>query len=49
MCIRDRQTNATNQETALQVQIAGIRDTNVVQAATELTQLTTDQSAALAA
>lgn len=43
------QNSATNQETALQVQIAGIRDTNVVQAATELTQLSTDQSAALAA
>lgn len=43
------QNNAASQETALQVQISGIRDTNVAQDATDLTQLSTDQSAALAA
>jgi flagellin-like hook-associated protein FlgL len=43
------QNGAANQVTALQVQISGIRDTNVTQAATELTQLSTDQSAAYAA
>jgi flagellar hook-associated protein 3 FlgL len=47
--LTDEQTTSTNQATALQVQIAGLRDTNVVQAATELTQISTDQSAALAA
>jgi flagellin-like hook-associated protein FlgL len=40
---------AANQVTALQAQIGGIRDTDVAQAATELTQETTDQSAALGA
>ena len=43
------QNNASNNATALQVQIGNIRDTNVTQAATELTQLSTDQSAAYSA
>jgi flagellar hook-associated protein 3 FlgL len=47
--IAGEQNKASNQETALQVRIADIRDTNVVQAATELTQLSTDQSAAFGA
>jgi flagellar hook-associated protein 3 FlgL len=41
--------SSANQSTALQVQISGIRDTDVTQAATELTQLSTDESAAYAA
>ena len=40
---------AANQITALQTQIGNIRDTNVAQAATELTQESTDQSAAMGA
>jgi flagellar hook-associated protein 3 FlgL len=47
--LTSEQNNASNQATALQVQIGNIRDTNVPQAATELTQLSTDQSAAYAA
>ena len=47
--LTSEQNNAANQATALQVQIGNIRDTNVPQAATELTQLSTDQSAAYAA
>jgi flagellin-like hook-associated protein FlgL len=47
--IASEQNDASNQVTALQTQISGIRDTDVAQAATALTQLTTDQSAALAA
>jgi len=43
------QSTAASQSTALQVQISGIRDTNTTQAATELTQLSTDQSASYAA
>jgi flagellar hook-associated protein 3 FlgL len=47
--IASEQNNASNQQTALQVRIADIRDTNVVQAATDLTQLSTDQAAAFGA
>jgi flagellar hook-associated protein 3 FlgL len=47
--ITSEQNNAANQVTALKVQIGNIRDTDVTQAATELTQLSTDQSAAYAA
>jgi len=47
--LTSEQNTAANQSTALQVQISGIRDTNVTQAATQLTQLATDQSAAYAA
>ncbi|HZL57378.1 MAG TPA: flagellin [Bryobacteraceae bacterium] len=47
--LTSEQNNAANQITALQVQISGIRDTNVTQAATDLTQLSTDQSAAYSA
>lgn len=47
--ITSEQNNASNQVTALQVQIGDIRDTDETQAATELTQLSTDQSAAYAA
>jgi flagellar hook-associated protein 3 FlgL len=43
------QTSASNSATALQVQIGNIRDTDVTQAATELTQLSTDESAAYGA
>jgi flagellar hook-associated protein 3 FlgL len=43
------QTNATNAVTNLQTQIAGIRDTNVAQAATDLSQESTDQQAAMGA
>jgi len=43
------QTQAANSVTLLQTQIAGIRDTNVAEAATELTQESTDQQAALGA
>jgi flagellar hook-associated protein 3 FlgL len=43
------QNTSANQATALQVQISGIRDTDVTQAATQLTQLSTDESAAYAA
>jgi flagellar hook-associated protein 3 FlgL len=47
--LTSEQNVAANQATALQVQVAGIRDTDVTQAATELTQLSTDESAAYAA
>ncbi len=47
--ITSEQNVAANQATELQVQISGIRDTDETQAATELTQLSTDQSAAYAA
>jgi flagellar hook-associated protein 3 FlgL len=47
--ISSEQNVAANQATQLQVQISGIRDTDVTQAATELTQLATDQSAAYGA
>ena len=43
------QSRASSQITAIQIRIAGIRDTDVVRAATQLTQLNTDQAAALAA
>jgi len=43
------QNQAANQITSLQTQIGGIRDTDVAQAATELTTEQTDQSAALGA
>lgn len=43
------QTSAANVVTSLQTQIAGIRDTNVAQAATDLTQETTDRQAAMGA
>jgi len=47
--ITSEQNVSANQATELQVQIGAIRDTNTTQAATELTQLATDQSAAYAA
>jgi flagellar hook-associated protein 3 FlgL len=47
--LANEQNSAANQATSLQVQISGIRDTNVTQAATQLTQLSTDESAAYAA
>ena len=47
--LANEQTIAANQVTALQTQIGGIRDTNVAQAATDLTTDSTDQSAALGA
>jgi flagellar hook-associated protein 3 FlgL len=47
--IGSEQNNSANEATALQVRIADIRDTDVVQAATDLTQLSTDQSAAFGA
>jgi len=47
--LSSEQNTAANQVTALQVQISGIRDTNETQAATQLTQLSTDESAAYAA
>lgn len=47
--LTNEQNTAANQITALQAQIGNIRDTNVAQAATELTQESTDQSAALGA
>jgi flagellar hook-associated protein 3 FlgL len=43
------QTNASSQATALQTSIAGIRDTDFTQAATQLTQLNTDETAAFSA
>lgn len=43
------QNNATNQVTALQTQIGNIRDTNMAQAATDLTTESTDQTAAMSA
>jgi flagellar hook-associated protein 3 FlgL len=47
--ITNEQNTAANQVTALQTQIGNIRDTNVAQAATNLTQESTNQSAALGA
>jgi flagellar hook-associated protein 3 FlgL len=47
--LTSEQNTAANQVTALQAQIGNIRDTNVAQAATDLTQESTDQSAALGA
>jgi flagellar hook-associated protein 3 FlgL len=47
--LTNEQTSAANQVTALQAQIGGIRDTNVAQAATDLTQDSADQSAAVGA
>jgi flagellar hook-associated protein 3 FlgL len=47
--LTSEQNNAANQVTALQVQIGSIRDTDVAQAATDLTQENTDQSAAMGA
>jgi flagellar hook-associated protein 3 FlgL len=47
--VTQEQNNAANQITALQTQISGIRDTNVAQAATDLSQETTSQTAASAA
>jgi len=47
--LTSEQNNAANQVTALQVQIGSIRDTDIAQAATDLTQETTDQSAAMGA
>jgi flagellar hook-associated protein 3 FlgL len=47
--LTSEQNTAANQVTALQVQIGSIRDTNVAQAATDLTTESTDQSAALGA
>ncbi len=43
------QTSAANVVTNLQTQISGIRDTNVAQAATDLSQETIDQQAAMGA
>lgn len=47
--LANEQTIASGQVTALQTQIGGIRDTNVAEAATDLTTDSTDQSAALGA
>lgn len=47
--IASEQNNAANQITALQTQIGNLRDTNVAQAATELTQEQTDLQAAYGA
>jgi flagellar hook-associated protein 3 FlgL len=47
--LTNEETIAANQVTALQTQIGGIRDTNVAQAATDLTQESADQSAAVGA
>jgi flagellar hook-associated protein 3 FlgL len=47
--LTNEQTAAANQVTALQAQIGSIRDTNVAQAATDLTQESADQSAAVGA
>jgi flagellar hook-associated protein 3 FlgL len=47
--LANEQTVAANQVTALQARIGGIRDTNVAQAATDLTQESADQSAAVGA
>jgi flagellar hook-associated protein 3 FlgL len=47
--LTSEQNTAANQVTSLQVQISGIRDTNTTQAATEITQLSTDEQAAYAA
>jgi flagellar hook-associated protein 3 FlgL len=47
--LTSEQNTAANQVTALQTQIGNIRDTDLVQAATDLTQESADQSAALGA
>lgn len=47
--LTSEQNTAATQATSLQVQISAIRDTDTTQAATELTQLSTDESAAYAA
>jgi flagellar hook-associated protein 3 FlgL len=47
--LTNEQNDAANQVTSLQTQIGGIRNTDVAQAATELTQESTDQSAAMGA
>jgi flagellar hook-associated protein 3 FlgL len=47
--LTSEQNNAADQVTVLQVRIGGIRDTDVAQAATDLTQETTDESAAMGA
>jgi flagellar hook-associated protein 3 FlgL len=47
--MNNEQTSAANQVTALQAQIGNIRDTNMAQAATDLTTESTDQTAALSA
>jgi flagellar hook-associated protein 3 FlgL len=47
--LTSEQNNAVSQSTALQTSIAGIRDTNVAQAATDLSQETAAQSAAVGA
>lgn len=47
--VTQEQSNAANQITLLQTQIGGIRDTNLAQAATDLTQESTDQQAAMGA
>lgn len=47
--LASEQNNAATLVTSLQTQIGNIRDTDVAQAATELTQETTDQSAAMGA
>ena len=47
--LTNEQNAAANQITALQAQIGGIRDTDMAQAATELTQEQADQSAAMGA
>jgi flagellar hook-associated protein 3 FlgL len=47
--LTSEQNNAANQTTALQVQISGIRDTNVAQAASNLTEEQTAQTAAYSA
>jgi flagellar hook-associated protein 3 FlgL len=47
--LTNEQNTAANQATSLQVRIGSIRDTNFAQAATDLTQEQTDQSAAMGA
>ncbi len=47
--LTSEQSKAADQITSLQVQIGDIRDTNMAQAATDLTQEQTDQSAAMGA
>jgi flagellar hook-associated protein 3 FlgL len=47
--LTSEQNTAANQATELQVEIGNIRNTNVAQAATDLTQESTDQTAALGA
>ncbi|HEX4134879.1 MAG TPA: flagellin [Bryobacteraceae bacterium] len=47
--LTSEQNTAANQVTALQTQIGNIRDTDLAQAATDLTQESADQSAALGA